>query len=79
MSGVQVTPDDIATLRAEGSLRAYIDALTGRVPKSEIAETAAEPYDPGPLHTLGAWPAGTRTDRPTCHPDCGCTTAPPAA
>jgi hypothetical protein len=68
-----VSADDIAAIRAEeGNLRSFIAALTSR----PTADTPAPPpvigSANGPLHTPGAWPSGTRTDRPTCHPDCDC-------
>lgn len=72
MSGHQITPDDIAALRAEGNLTAYINALTGRTPKPAVQAASDPVFVPGPLHRPGAWPAGTRTDAPTCHPDCTC-------
>jgi hypothetical protein len=75
VSGVQVTAEDIAALRQEdGGIQGLIAALTGRVPKpATVAEPAVDtPPDFGPHHRPGAWPAGTRTDQPTCHPDCRC-------
>jgi hypothetical protein len=75
------TADDIAAIRADGGLKALIDALTGRTPKPADAAPAQPEYRPpsSPLHRPGAWPAGTRTDRPTCHPDCDCAIHPPPA
>lgn len=74
-----VTADDITALKADGDLARFIAELTTNRP------TATEPAPPpsvgslyGPFHQPGAWPAGTRTDRPTCHPDCDCA-IPPAA
>ncbi|WUH94585.1 hypothetical protein OG900_33520 [Streptomyces sp. NBC_00433] len=72
----QISADDVAAIRAEdGNLRDFIEALTASRPAA-----AAPPPPPvigsanGPLHKPGAWPSGTRTDRPTCHPDCDCAT-----
>lgn len=84
MSGIRISADDIAALRAQGDLRAYIDAIAGRTPTpTPKPETTLAPEllpPTSPLHRPGAWPAGTRTDRPTCHPDCDCAiTRPPAA
>jgi hypothetical protein len=68
-----VTADDIAALKADGDLRRFITELTANRP---TAATAAPPPAVGSLHgpdhRPGTWPAGTRTDRDTCHPDCNC-------
>jgi hypothetical protein len=77
-----LTVEDIAALREQGDFGAY---LRMRFAAPEAAPAAPPPPPPaghahGPLHKPGAWPAGTRTDRPTCHPDCDCSLAPhPAA
>lgn len=78
----QISADDIAAIKADGGLEALIDALTGRAPKPKADKPAQPEYAPptSPLHQPGAWPYGTRTDRPTCHPDCDCAiTRPPTA
>lgn len=75
---MDITPEDIAALRQQGDLRAYIDALTGRTSKPEVEQVIEEPFVPGPRHRPGAWPAGTRPSGPnTCHPDCNCALIPP--
>lgn len=76
---MRVAADDIAALRTEeGGLATFIAALVANRP------TEATPAPPvigsanGPLHKPGAWPSGTRTDRPTCHPGCDCAIHPAA-
>lgn len=68
------TVEDIAELRKQGDdFREYLRLrlAAGRAPAAPPQQTATR-ADFGPLHRPGAWPAGTRSDRPTCHPDCDC-------
>lgn len=62
------TVEDIATMRAEGSLREYFQLLTGRT-ESKPKPASAEPADPG-YHVArpGAWPCGTAPSGPTPAP-----------
>ena len=59
------TVEDVAAMRADGSLREYFQFLTGRNPaKPKPAETEPEPpsyHIPRP----GAWPCGTAASGPT--------------
>jgi hypothetical protein len=73
-----LSDDDIAALRKEGDFGAYLRLRFG-AGETPAAATPAPPVigsANGPLHKPGAWPSGTRTDRPTCHPDCDCATHP---
>ncbi|MEU5496122.1 hypothetical protein [Streptomyces griseofuscus] len=62
------TAEDIAAMREDGDLTAYLIALTGRTPaKPKPAET--EP--PRPAYHIprkGAWPCGTAATGPTPPP-----------
>lgn len=72
----QPEPTDIAAMRQDGDLEAYLRALTGRTPsKPKPAATDAPPayHIPRP----GAWPCGTAASGPTPKPCGDCT--PPAA
>lgn len=70
------TPDDMAALAAEGTLVDYLLSTTGRSrKKARLMSTATPPIEipiRDPRHRPGAWPAGTRSDIPTCDPDCPC-------
>lgn len=69
------TVEDIATMRAEGSLREYFQLLTGR-PEPKPKPAAAEPAGPGyHIPRPGAWPCGTAPSGPT-PPPCSHDTAP---
>ncbi|MEU9436559.1 hypothetical protein [Streptomyces sp. NPDC048252] len=64
----QPEPADIAAMREDGDLEAYLRALTGRVPK-QPKPAAAEPNDPGyHIARPGAWPCGTAATGPTPPP-----------
>jgi hypothetical protein len=53
------TPADIAAMREQGDLEAYLRALTGRVPK-QPKPAEAEPKPPTyHIPRKGAWPCGT--------------------
>lgn len=65
--------EDIAAMREQGDLKAYLLALTGRAPAPKPARLAAVP-DPGYriAHT-GGWPLGTAATGPTPPADtCTC-------
>jgi hypothetical protein len=65
----------MAALKAQGSLVDYLLATGGRSRK-KTARTPDAPDIEIPIrdsrHRPGAWPAGTRTDGPTCDPGCPC-------
>jgi hypothetical protein len=68
------TLEDIAAMRADGSLREYFQFLTGRPATPKPAPVAAAPVDPGYriAHT-GGWPIGTTATGPTpTHGRCTC-------
>ncbi|MDX2528004.1 hypothetical protein [Streptomyces europaeiscabiei] len=69
----QPTPEDIAAMRADGDLKSYLLALTGRTPANPKPALAAVP-DPGYRIThTGGWPLGTAATGPTPPPDrCTC-------
>lgn len=70
---MRVTADDIAALKAEeGGLAVFIAALTANQPATQAPAPPVIGSAHGPGHKPGAWPAGTRTDRDTCNPDCDC-------
>jgi hypothetical protein len=59
--------EDIAEMRAEGSLREYFQYLTGRTPAKPPAEAEEKP--PGyHIPRKGAWPCGTAPSGPTPPP-----------
>jgi hypothetical protein len=69
-----LTPADIAAMREQGDLEAYLRGLTGRSPATpKPAEAEPEPrgfHVPRP----GAWPCGTAATGPTpppCSHDAG--------
>jgi len=72
-------PADIAAMREQGDLEAYLRALTGRVPKQP------EPAEPDPkppsyhIPRKGTWPCGTAASGPTPPPCTECQNAYPAA
>ncbi|MFE4671060.1 hypothetical protein [Streptomyces sp. NPDC056723] len=67
------TLEDIAAMRADGSLREYFQFLTGRTPKPQ---PAAEPESTEPGYRIahpGGWPIGTAATGPTpTHGRCAC-------
>ena len=65
-----IGPEDIAALREQGDLKAYLLALTGRTPATP-EPAIYEPKEP-PYHIprKGAWPCGTAPSGPT-PPPCG--------
>ena len=65
--------EDVAAMRADGSLREYFQYLTGRPPAKPTAEP--EPAGDKPKYHIprkGAWPCGTAPSGPTPRPcnDC---------
>ncbi|MFC5204591.1 hypothetical protein [Streptomyces kaempferi] len=68
------TLEDIAAMRADGSLREYFQFLTGRTATSKPAPVAAAPVEPGyRLAHKGGWPIGTTATGPTpTHGRCTC-------
>lgn len=58
-----IDPAEIAAMRADGSLREYLDYLSGRTPKRATTKTTPDPEPPAITHP-GAWPAGTRPPAP---------------
>ncbi|MEU5477505.1 hypothetical protein [Streptomyces mirabilis] len=67
------TLEDIAAMRADGSLREYFQFITGRTPAAKPAPLAAAP-DPGyRIAHKGGWPIGTAATGPTpTHGRCTC-------
>ncbi|MDQ0809890.1 hypothetical protein QFZ63_001604 [Streptomyces sp. B3I7] len=71
------TPEDIAAMRADGSLRDYLKYLTSQAPRpapvKPVPVLAAVP-DPGyRIAHVGGWPLGTAASGPTPSPDrCTC-------
>jgi hypothetical protein len=75
------TLEDIAAMRADGSLREYFQFLTGRTATPKPAPVAAAPVEPGYriAHT-GGWPIGTTATGPTpTHGRSTCPQCEPAA
>ncbi|GHD70405.1 hypothetical protein GCM10010317_077660 [Streptomyces mirabilis] len=70
----QPTTEDIAALRADGDLKSYLLALTGRTATPKSAPLAAAPAEPGyRLAHKGGWPIGTAATGPTpTHGRCTC-------
>lgn len=72
------TVEDMAAMRADGSLREYFQFLTGRTPTKP--KPADGPTDEQPSYHIprkGAWPCGTAPSGPTPRPCNDC--QPPAA
>ena len=59
-------PADIAALRADGDLAAYLRSLTGGQPPA--APKPPEPEPEIPAHAVGAWPISGPLPRPQFHP-----------
>ncbi|MFJ4925347.1 hypothetical protein [Streptomyces sp. NPDC088736] len=68
------TIEDIAAMRADGSLREYFQFLTGRTATPKPAPVAAAPVEPGyRIAHKGGWPIGTTATGPTpTHGRCTC-------
>lgn len=66
--------EDIAALREQGDLKAYLISLTGRTVTPKPAPVAETPADPGYRIThTGGWPIGTTATGPTpTHGRCTC-------
>ncbi|MFF5473383.1 hypothetical protein [Streptomyces achromogenes] len=72
-------PEDIAALRADGDLTAYLISLTGRTPATP-KPADAEPEPPTyHIPRKGAWPCGTAPSGPTPAPCTDCQTSHTAA
>ncbi|MFD5294740.1 hypothetical protein ACFWJU_05985 [Streptomyces mutabilis] len=74
----QPTPEDIAAMRADGSLRDYLKFLTSQAEKPAAAPAkptlAAIPTAGYRIAHTGGWPLGTAATGPTPPPDvCTCT------
>jgi hypothetical protein len=70
--------EDVAAMRAEGSLRDYFQVLTGRIP-AQPKPVVAEPSKPAyHIPRSGAWPCGTAATGPTPAPCTDCRTHPAA-
>lgn len=73
----QPTPEDIAAMRADGSLIDYLKYLTSQVPRPDVkpvkpALTVVPDFGYRIAHT-GGWPLGTAATGPTPPPDqCTC-------
>ncbi|WP_199546638.1 hypothetical protein [Streptomyces sp. N35] len=69
----QPTAEDIAALRADGDLTAFLLALTGRTPTPTPAESPADTDTGYRIAHPGAWPIGTAATGPTpTHGRCTC-------
>jgi hypothetical protein len=68
------TLEDIAAMRADGSLREYFQFLTGRTATPKPAPVAAAPVEPGyRIAHKGGWPIDTTATGPTpTHGRCTC-------
>lgn len=66
--GEQPSIEDIAAMRADGSLREYFQFLTGRVPKQPKPTVAAPDKPVLHIPRPGAWPCGTAPSGPTPAP-----------
>jgi hypothetical protein len=65
------TAEDIGALKADGDLKNYLIALTGRVPKARAQLAEVEPPKAAyHIPQKGAWPCGTAATGPTPAP-CG--------
>lgn len=62
--------EDIAAMRAEGTLRDYIRMATGRppIPAQPTPRDEPEPEARLPRARVGAWPDGTRSPGPVTPP-----------
>ncbi|NYV73122.1 hypothetical protein [Streptomyces sp. UH6] len=67
-----LSPEDVAELRAQGDFRDYLRQITGRGVAAKPAPTAAAEPKPPAYHIArpGAWPCGTAPSGPT-PPTCG--------
>ncbi|MER7053410.1 hypothetical protein [Streptomyces sp. NPDC000351] len=72
----QPTPEDIAAMRADGSLRDYLKYLTSQAARPEPATKPVLVAVPTPGYRIahpGGWPLGTAATGPTPPPDaCTC-------
>jgi hypothetical protein len=60
---------DIAVMREQGDLKAYLMSLTGRVPKRAAAPVTPAPEVIEEPKRPGAWPTGTRPATPAAPQD----------
>lgn len=65
-------PEDIAALRADGDLTAYLISLTGRAPAKPKPVAPAPPEPAYHIPRKGAWPCGTAPSGPTPPPCTDC-------
>ena len=62
-----INTDDIAAMREQGDLKAYLLALAGRSQQAETSEPDKPTFH---IPRPGAWPCGTAATGPT-PPPCG--------
>lgn len=70
-----LSPEDIAEMRKQGDLKAFLRSLTGRPPAHVPAQRDADPVDEEPCYHIrrpGAWPCGTAATGPTPQPCADC-------
>lgn len=66
-------PEDIATLRADGDLLAWVRSLTPQPATKPAVAEAEEPDQPSyHIPRRGAWPCGTAATGPTPKPCPNC-------
>jgi hypothetical protein len=74
---VNADPEDVARVRADGDLLAFVRSLA--TPTKPAVPPPAEPEPEPPTYVIprkGAWPVGTAASGPT--PGCSCTDCHPA-
>ena len=70
-----IRPEDIAELRKQGDLRAFLRQLTGRPTSAEAPALELAVEDEKPCYHIrrpGAWPCGTAATGPTPAPCADC-------
>lgn len=69
-----IRPEDIAELRKQGDLRAFLRQLTGRPTSPESASAIGPDVEDEPpcyhIPRRGAWPCGTAATGPSPGPTC---------
>lgn len=69
----QPSPEDIAAMRQDGDLTAYLLSLVGVAPAKPKPTLAAVPTPGYRIAHVGGWPLGTAATGPTPPPDvCTC-------